>query len=43
MTPTEVALLGIPDVQGGMLGLTLSKDGKFYTFSLRPLLPDEQS
>jgi hypothetical protein len=41
MAPAEVATLGIPDVGGGFLGVALQKDGKIYTFSLRPLLPDE--
>ena len=41
MTPDEVATLGIPDVGGGLLGVALQKDGQIYTFSLRPLLPDE--
>ena len=43
MTADEVATLGIPDVGGGLLGVALQKDGKLYTFSLRPLLPDETS
>jgi hypothetical protein len=43
MTPDEVAELGIEPFTGGFQGLTLigPEDGKFYTFSLRPLLPDE--
>jgi hypothetical protein len=43
MTPEEVAALGIEPFTGGFQGLTLidPDDGKFYTFSLRPLLPDE--
>jgi hypothetical protein len=43
MTPDEVAELGIEPFTGGFQGLTLigPDDGKFYTFSLRPLLPDE--
>jgi hypothetical protein len=43
MTADEVVTLGIPDVGGGLLGVALQKDGKLYTFSLRPLLPDETS
>ena len=43
MTADEVATLGIPDVGGGLLGVALQKDGKLYTFSLRPLLPEETS
>jgi hypothetical protein len=43
MSPDEVAALGIEPFTGGFQGLTLigPDDGKFYTFSLRPLLPDE--
>jgi hypothetical protein len=41
MTPAEVAALGIPGIEGGMIGLNLRKDGKAYSFALRPLLPDE--
>jgi hypothetical protein len=42
MTAAEVAALGIPAVEGGFQGLSLkAADGKLYTFSLRPLLPDE--
>ncbi len=41
MPPAEVAGLGIPDVAGGLLGVARQKDGEIYTFSLRPLLPDE--
>jgi hypothetical protein len=43
MTTDEVATLGIPDIAGGLLGVALQKDGKIYTFSLRPLLPDESA
>ena len=43
MTPEQVAALGIPEVQGGMLGLNIQKDGKLYSLSLRPLLPDESA
>ena len=44
LTPDEVADLGIEPFTGGFQGLTLigPDDGKFYTFSLRPLLPDEK-
>jgi len=43
MTPAEVALLGLSDIDGGFSGLGLAgPDGKAYRFSLRPLLPDEQ-
>ena len=41
MSPTEVTALGIPGIEGGLSSLNLSKDGKLYSFSLRPLLPDE--
>jgi hypothetical protein len=42
MTPAEVATLGIPAVEGGFTGLWLhSPAGVLFTFSLRPLLPDE--
>jgi hypothetical protein len=41
MTPAEVAVLGIPGAEGGFMGLTLKRDGKLYSFALRPLLPDE--
>ena len=42
LTPAQVAVLGVPNVQGGFQGMTLvGPDGKFYSFALRPLLPDE--
>ena len=43
MTPAEVAVLGIQGIEGGMIGMSLQKDGKSYSFALRPLLPDETS
>ena len=43
LTAAEVAELGIKDTIGGMTGISLSSEGKVYTFSLRPLLPDEAS
>jgi hypothetical protein len=43
MTPAEVDSLGIPGAAGGLQGLSLQKDGKLYSFALRPLLPDEKS
>jgi hypothetical protein len=43
MTPVEVAVLGIQGIEGGLMGLYLQKDGKAYSFALRPLLPDETS
>jgi len=43
LTVAEVGSLGIGPYQGGFIGLPLvgPGDGKFYTLSLRPLLPDE--
>ena len=43
LTPDEVAALGIRDPEGGFTGLLISGpgDGKQYSFSLRPLLPDD--
>jgi hypothetical protein len=41
MTLAEVAVLEIPGAEGGFLGLTLKHEGKLFSFSLRPLLPDE--
>jgi len=43
MTADEVEALGIEPFTGGFQGLTLigPDDGKAYSFSLRPLLPDE--
>jgi hypothetical protein len=41
MTLDEVNSLGIPDVTGGLLGVSLEHEDKLYTFALRPLLPDE--
>ena len=43
MTPAEVEVLGIEPFAGGFQGMTLvgPDDGKVYSFSLRPLLPDE--
>jgi hypothetical protein len=43
MSTDEVEVLGIAPLQGGFQGLTLigPDDGKAYSFSLRPLLPDE--
>jgi hypothetical protein len=43
MSTEEVEVLGITPVTGGFQGLTLigPDDGRFYTFALRPLLPDE--
>jgi hypothetical protein len=43
MSPDEVEALGITPFEGGFQGLTLigPDDGRVYSFSLRPLLPDE--
>jgi hypothetical protein len=43
MTAAEIEALGIKPFEGGFVGLPLAGpgDGKFYTLSVRPLLPDE--
>jgi hypothetical protein len=43
LSVADVEALGISPYRGGLLGLTLTgpTDGKTYSFSLRPLLPDE--
>ena len=41
LSSSDIAALGIPALEGGFMGLTLKADGKLYTLSLRPLLPDE--
>jgi hypothetical protein len=42
MTADELSALGIDGFEGGFQGLILSaEDEKTYSFSLRPLLPDE--
>jgi hypothetical protein len=45
MSVEEVEVLGIDPFHGGFQGVTLigPNDGKVYSFSLRPLLPDEPS
>ncbi len=45
MTAAEIEALGIKPFEGGFIGLPLAGpgDGKFYTLSVRPLLPDDQS
>jgi hypothetical protein len=44
MTPAEVDLLGIDGHEGGFQNMLIAGlDGKTYTFSLRPLLPDESA
>jgi hypothetical protein len=43
LTPADVEALGFDQVEGGFQGMTLAgpDDGKIYSLSLRPLLPDE--
>jgi hypothetical protein len=41
LTLDDVAKLGMAGVEGGFMGLTLTSGGKFYSFSLRPLMPEE--
>jgi hypothetical protein len=41
LTPEQVDALGIEGAQGGMTGVSVQSEDKLYTFSLRPLLPDE--
>jgi hypothetical protein len=42
MTASEIEKLQVTDFQGGFQGLVLTgPDGKSYTFSVRPLLPDD--
>jgi hypothetical protein len=42
MTPAEIALLDLEDIEGGFADLALTgPDDKLYRFALRPLLPDE--
>jgi hypothetical protein len=44
LTVAQAEALGIKPYRGGLQGLTLvSDDGATHAFSLRPLLPDEQS
>jgi hypothetical protein len=45
MTVAEIEALGITPFEGGFTGLPLAGpgDGKFYTLSVRPLLPDDKS
>jgi len=46
LTPTDVAALGFGALPGGAQGITLISPlpaGTIYSFSLRPLLPDEAS
>ena len=43
MTAAQIEALGITPFEGGFVGLPLAGpgDGKFYTLSVRPLLPDD--
>jgi hypothetical protein len=43
LTPADVDKLGLEDIEGGFQGMVLvgPNDGKIYSLSLRPLLPDE--
>ncbi len=43
LTPADVEALGFDPVEGGLQGMVLvgPDDGKIYSLSLRPLLPDE--
>ena len=45
MTPAEIDAMGLADYEGGLSGITIlgPGDGTSYTFSLRPLLPDESA
>ena len=43
LTPEQVALLAVPEMQGGMMGFYLKKDGKLFSLAVRPLLPDEKA
>src|SRR6476660_503838 len=45
MTADQVGLLGVKHFQGGLQNVALAgpSDGKTYTLSIRPLLPDETS
>jgi hypothetical protein len=43
MTAEEIAKLNVTDFQGGFQNLVLTgSDGKLYTLSVRPLLPDDE-
>ena len=42
MTAEEIEVLGIDGYEGGFMNMLIQGDGAMtYTFSLRPLLPDE--
>jgi hypothetical protein len=42
LTPAEVEAIGVTGYEGGLQNVTLTgPDGKTYTLSVRPLLPDE--
>jgi hypothetical protein len=43
ITPAEIQKLDVKNFQGGFQGLVLkAPDGKLYTLSVRPLLPDDK-
>lgn len=41
LSQAQVDAVGLADIGGGMSGVNLRSKGKVFTFSLRPLLPDE--
>jgi hypothetical protein len=43
LTQAQVDAVGIEDITGGMSGVSFQSKGKVFTFSLRPLLPDESA
>jgi hypothetical protein len=44
LTPAEVAMLGVPDPEGGFQNLLVrGPDEQVYALAVRPLLPDESS
>ena len=45
MTAAEIDALGMDHLEGGVINVVLSgpSDGKTYSFTLRPLLPDEEA
>lgn len=43
VTPAQVEAVGIRSIAGGMSGVSVRSNGKVFTLSIRPLLPDETS
>ncbi len=45
MTAAEIDALGMEDIEGGVINVVLNGpgDGNVYSFTLRPLLPDEEA